>query len=58
MIPLDDFMAINGGRFNTEPVRALIKERFHATSEPSMERFRNGDYGGTGNKGAALGTSG
>lgn len=50
MIPLDDFMAMNGGRFNTEPIRALIKERFHATSEPSMERFRNGDYGGTGNK--------
>ena len=50
MIPLDDFMAMNGGRFNTEPIRALIKERFHATSEPAMERFRKGDYGGTGNK--------
>jgi hypothetical protein len=48
MIPLDDFMARNGGRFNTEPVRALIRERFHAISEPAMERFRSGEYGGTG----------
>lgn len=53
MIPLDEFMAMHGGRFNTEPVRALIKERFHAISEPSMQRFRHGDYAATGNRGAS-----
>jgi hypothetical protein len=52
MIPLDDFMTMNGDRFNKPNVRALIKERFHAISEPSMQRFRNGEYGGTGDRGA------
>ncbi|ODS53499.1 MAG: hypothetical protein ABS36_12720 [Acidobacteria bacterium SCN 69-37] len=48
MISLEEFMAPNGDRFNTEAVRAIIKGRFDVIAEAAMQRFRNGDYGGTG----------
>jgi hypothetical protein len=46
MIPLEDFMARAGGRFNNEAIRALIKVRFDETAESAMRRVRNRDYGG------------
>ena len=54
MISLEDFMARDGDRFNTEAIRALIKARFDETAERAMQRFRSGDYGGTARDEAAV----
>ena len=54
MISLEDFMAQDGDRFNTEAVRACIKARFDETAEGAMQRIRNGDYGGTARDEAAV----
>lgn len=53
MISLDDFMSMNGGRFNAEPIQALIKERFNGVAEAAMQRFREGHYGKTGEEGGS-----
>jgi hypothetical protein len=54
MISLEDFMAQDGDRFNTEAIQARIKARFDETAERAMQRIRNGDYGGTARDEAAV----
>ena len=45
MISLDNFMSMNGGRFNTDPIGALVTERFNAVAEAAIRRYREGHYG-------------
>jgi hypothetical protein len=52
MISLDDFMSMHSSRFNTEPIRALIKERFNGVAEAATQRFREGHYGKPGDEGS------
>lgn len=42
MISTDDFMGMNGTRFNPESTGALIKQLFDAVAESAMPRCRDG----------------
>ena len=47
MIPLGEFLSSDTADFfDRDRVRKNVNDRFRAKTEGTMERFKNGDYGG------------